>query len=86
MVISAYETALRSNTENIIHVGCLAHVRRKFFEASKVSKKTGGAQAALNKIRKIYHEYNTIRDTLGDTKTNEQGILDELDMKVVPLL
>ena len=52
----------------MIHVGCLAHVRRKFFEASKVSKKIGGAQAALNKIRKIYHEYNTIRDTFGDIK------------------
>ena len=41
---SAYETALRGNVGNIIHVGCLAHVRRKFFEASKVLKKTGGAQ------------------------------------------
>jgi len=36
----AYETAIDGN-EDIVHVGCLAHARRKFVEAAKASKKAG---------------------------------------------
>lgn len=38
----------------IEHVGCWAHARRKFFEASKISKKSSSAQVALSHIRKLY--------------------------------
>ena len=48
-----YDCALKDLKE-IIHVGCFAHSRRKFFEASKVSRKTGSAEEALKYIAKLY--------------------------------
>jgi transposase len=38
----------------IIHVGCWAHVRRKFFEAKVVSKQTRSADEALAHIDKLF--------------------------------
>jgi transposase len=46
----SYDSALKENTE-ITHVGCLAHVRRKFHEAAKIKKKKGTAWEALEKIK-----------------------------------
>ena len=40
--------------ENVVHVGCWAHVRRKYFEAQKSSKKSGSAEVALSLIAKLY--------------------------------
>ena len=36
------------------HVGCLAHARRKFYEAAKATKSGGKANKALKLIQKIY--------------------------------
>jgi transposase len=38
----------------VIHSGCWSHVRRKFFEAQKSSKKGGSAEVALSAIGKLY--------------------------------
>ena len=40
--------------KEITRVGCMAHARRKFFEASKVSKKKGLAGKGLSFIQKLY--------------------------------
>jgi transposase len=57
-----YETALKGN-DSIIHVGCLAHARRKFSDATKASKKKGGsAHLALSMIQKIYRIESVLRD------------------------
>jgi transposase len=45
----------------ITHAGCWAHVRRRFDEAAKASKKTGSAQEALGRIRKIYRIERELR-------------------------
>lgn len=45
----------------IILVGCWAHARRKFHEASKAGKKTGAAHEGLNRIRKLYQIEKTLR-------------------------
>ena len=42
------------NADGIRHAGCWAHVRRKFFEASKVSKNANSALVALGFIAKLY--------------------------------
>jgi len=42
------------DTAGIRHAGCWAHVRRKFFEASKVSKNANSALVALGFIAKLY--------------------------------
>jgi transposase len=45
----------------ITHAGCWAHVRRRFDEASKASKKTGSAEEALSRIAKIYRIEKDLR-------------------------
>jgi transposase len=57
---AAYDSALKEN-EQIIHVGCMAHLRRKFHEAAKGSKKAGGPHIALSKIQKIYRVEEELR-------------------------
>ncbi len=53
-----YETAINEHAllypdDRIIHVACLAHVRRKFFDASQ-NGTTAGAGKAVKYIKKIY--------------------------------
>ena len=48
-----YDAAVR-DMPDIIHVGCFAHARRKFFEASKASGKSQSAQEGIKHIRKLY--------------------------------
>jgi transposase len=40
--------------KNVVHVGCLAHVRRDFHDAHKNSKKAGSAEEALATIARVY--------------------------------
>ncbi len=68
--------------EGVIRVGCLAHARRKFHEASKVSKTPGSAHKALSMIAKIYHAEHEIN---GDQLSDEQ-IVQIRKETVVPLL
>jgi transposase len=46
------------NEDDIAHIGCFAHARRKFVEAKKArgkgSKKSGGADIAINLINDLY--------------------------------
>ena len=45
----------------IIHVGCWAHVRRKYYDAGKPTKKPGSAEEALGRIGKIYSVEKELR-------------------------
>ena len=40
--------------KGVVHVGCLAHVRRDFHDAHKSSKKAGSAEEALATIARVY--------------------------------
>lgn len=42
-------------------VGCWAHARRKFHEASKASKKVGAAHEAVSRIKKLYQVEKELR-------------------------
>ena len=77
----AYESALKE-TQGIIHVGCLAHVRRKFHDATKASKKTGGANIGLSKIQKIYRADEALRGG----ELDSHGFLAARQEQIVPLL
>jgi transposase len=44
------------------HAGCWAHVRRKFYEVTRVSKKTISANMAIDKIQKLYLVEKEFRD------------------------
>lgn len=69
-----YESALDEHNklfpkEKIRHCSCLAHARRKFSDASKVSK-SKSPEEAIKMIRDIYRRDNKIRETVkNDEKT-----------------
>ena len=48
-----YDTAV-NDTPGIIHVGCFAHARRKFYEAAKVSTEGVTAKEGMEYIKKLY--------------------------------
>ena len=77
----AYNTAVKGNSD-IIHVGCMAHARRKFVEAAKASKKAGSAQIAVQKIRNIYREESLLREKDLDDKE----FVNQRKIKIEPLL
>ena len=78
---AAYDSALKKN-EGIIHVGCMAHIRRKFHEAAKGSNKTGGPHIALSKIQKIYR----IEEELRFQDLETRIFLESRQEQVAPLL
>jgi transposase len=67
---SGYDSVV-SNMSGIIHVGCFAHARRKFFEASKANKKAASAEEGMKYIRNLYQIEETLRNKWkkdGDTE------------------
>jgi len=70
----------------ITHVGCLAHIRRKFYDASKVSKKPGSAEEALNRIAKIYRVEAECRQLLKENRISTQEFVRRRAEETEPLL
>lgn len=66
----------------IVHVGCWAHVRRKFDEAAKSSKKSGSAHEALGRIAKIYR----IERELRAQELSPEGFVHSRKDQVLPIL
>lgn len=60
----------------------MAHVRRKFFDATKESKTADGAHIALMKIQKIYH----YEGELCSEELSDEEFLLERRARVVPLV
>ena len=56
------------NMEDIIYVGCMAHVRRKFFECYLASNKKSLAYKIIKEIRKLYRLEDKIKDLSPDQK------------------
>ena len=80
---AGYNAVGRSN--QLVHAGCMAHVRRKFDEALKVhgKQRTGRAQMALTRIRKLYAIEAKIKGYAPDERkkvrqTEARPIMDEL--------
>jgi transposase len=63
-----YDSAVRG-MPGIVHVGCFAHARRKFFEASKASKKPKSAEEGIKYIRKLYYIENEMRAQFTDLES-----------------
>jgi transposase len=57
---AGYDAAVRG-IPGIAHVGCFAHARRKFFEASKAAKKPQSAEEGIKYIRKLYNIEDEMR-------------------------
>jgi transposase len=68
---AAYDSfvRLRPASAALVHLGCLAHARRKFVEAAKVQKKkTGAAHMAIALIAKLYAIEAKIKDQAPEDK------------------
>jgi len=76
-----YDSALKGNFD-IIHVGCFAHARRKFFEASKSAKKPHSALEGIKYIRKLYE----LEARLRKENLNEDDFLAERKKQAEPIL
>ena len=77
----AYDAALKGMA-GIVHVGCFAHARRKFFEASKAVKKPQSAEEGMKYIRKLYF----LEDKLRAEGKDEQSFVAERKSLAGPIL
>jgi transposase len=74
---SAYKTAMPDFME-VTHVCCFAHVRRRFFNAWKVTKDDKSAAAeALNYIKKLYEYESLYRKALTAGAITQDEFLEE---------
>lgn len=78
---AGYDSAVKANPD-IVHVGCLAHARRKFVEAAKTGKKGGSAHIAVKIIRDIYRAESALREQ----DLSDSEFLEEREKQVTPLL
>ena len=76
-----YDSALKDN-DKIVHVGCLAHARRKFFEGAKVTKKAGSSHEALKMISQFY----TIEKDLREEELSEDEFLEKRKQLIKPVM
>jgi len=77
----AYDSAVRG-VPGIIHVGCLAHARRKFYDAAKVGKKSHSAEEGIKFIRKLYD----LEDKLRKANLNDDDFIAERKKEAEPIL
>jgi len=78
---SGYDAAVAGIPE-IIQVGCFAHARRKFFEASKVTKTPQSAEEGIKYIRKLYDLENDLRKEI----LNDSEFVNKRKERAVPIL
>ena len=76
-----YDAAVRE-LPGIIHVGCFAHSRRKFFEAAKATKTPQSAEEGIKHIRKLYE----LEERLRKEKPSEDDFLVERKKQAEPIL
>ena len=81
---AAYEAL--GERPGVTHVGCLAHVRRKFMDVIKISKrakaKGGVAQEVLDRIAQLYN----LEQTLAQQKLEPGRIKEQREQYAVPIL
>ena len=70
----------------IVHVGCMAHIRRKFYDADKISGGTGEATDMLAMIAGFYHEEQRLRTQYETKELDGSAFLSERKRIQEPLL
>ena len=70
---------------DLVHVGCFAHIRRKFVSAWEVSGKTGISKEAIDIIASIYRVESELRDKLKDKRIDSDTFLLRRKDAVEPL-
>jgi transposase len=72
--------------DHIIHVGCWAHTRRKFDEASAATKKTGAAEKGIAFIGKLYRVERELRPQLERKEISSGDFVRMRKERVEPVL
>jgi len=81
---SGYDAVGQS--ERIVHVGCWAHARRKFDEASGSTKKAGAAEQAIASIGKLYRIERQLRKQLNEQQISREDFVRLRLERVTPVL
>ena len=76
-----YDSAIRG-MPGIVHVGCFAHGRRYFFEASKATKKHHSAEEGIKHIRRLYR----LEEELRSQQLDAEAFLAERKARAGPML
>ena len=76
----AYDCVARER-DDLVHVGCWAHVRRKFFDARSTGNKAGAAEQAISGIAKLYQVERELASLPRD-----EGFLSQRRARVEPIL
>ncbi len=74
------------DSPGIVHVGCMAHIRRKFYDADKTSGGTGEAADMLAMIAGFYHEEQRLRTRYEHNELDEFSFLVERKRVQTPRL
>jgi len=72
--------------QGIVHVGCLAHIRRKFFDADKIVGGTGDAATLLAMIAELYHAESLLRQRYEQKELDGVGFMAERKKEQLPRL
>lgn len=70
----------------IVHIGCWAHVRRRFIKAEQISKKGKSEKVALSFIRQLYFAEEKFRSLLEEGKLTEDEFVRQRKEAVLPIL
>ena len=70
----------------VVHVGCFAHIRRKFFEAFESAGKTGEAGQMLALIKELYAIEQKLRDRLERGRLDDESFTSMRAIEVAPIL
>ncbi|MDR0706263.1 MAG: IS66 family transposase [Treponema sp.] len=71
---AGYDSAVRGR-EDIIHVGCFAHARRKFIEGQKAGVQAKSAAVGINYIKQLYDIDGELREKLRRDEVDENNFL-----------
>jgi transposase len=80
-----YDSAVKGMS-GIIHAGCMAHVRRRFFEAAKISEQGKLAEQGIGYIKKLYETERKLRAEKEDKKKTDDWFLTERRSQAGPVL
>jgi hypothetical protein len=70
----------------IVHIGCFAHIRRKFFEAYESAGKTGEASQMLLLIKDLYAVEHKLRDRLDRGRLDDESFTSMRAIEAGPIL
>ncbi len=70
----------------IVHVGCMAHIRRKFYDADKIAGGSGDAADMLSMIGAFYHNEALLRQRYESKALDEASFLAERKLLQEPQL